>query len=455
MRSTIKLLIILMLAGSAAAEMWPSGAISDPDAGLPCPPAGQLSLRLSGGMLSNDIWADNRSKFSLSMGLGRGLGLSASSSFRDLSGYGAFQRGIEDTRVGLSLWPQLHPSFAAGLNGYFVIPTGYRTQESYYDQTADTTVTLPPFSLEQTASEIYAGAAWSLGPAAEVNGFMGYFTTADNVHQAFRWGLGAVIEPFGPRAAAEFGYSRSLVRTGSFPTTEAFTAGLAIKAAWGFTLVPGMWADLSDDPLYGGSIGLRFSAPVARVTVNERGGVEPASDMPRMGGTVLVPPPLTRLDLADRGELWQSIQRGIEATFDNIITLPTLDVPGLPFDDKTNENLQRSVRAIAKAHPEADWLLISRMEREDVSRGSGIKILFVMTQPNWTAECRLRVRLVNLRSEETRYQDIIEAQATRRMLTSLGGSEQEVLSFSASRELTFEAYREAGRMIARELSYAP
>ena len=102
MRVLFNTLIILALSGLSGAQTWPSGAISDPDAGLPCPPAGTLSLRVSSAMLSNEVWSDNRSKFSICMALGRGLGISAASSFRDISGHGAYQRGIEDTRVGLS-----------------------------------------------------------------------------------------------------------------------------------------------------------------------------------------------------------------------------------------------------------------------------------------------------------------------------------------------------------------
>lgn len=457
MRIITNTLIILVISCSAAAQMWPSGAISDPEAGLPCPPAGQLSLRLSGTMLSNETWTDNRSKFSIAMGLGRGLGISAGGSFRDLSGLGAFQRGIEDTKVGLSCWPKLLPNFSAGVNGYFLIPTGYRTQESYFDQATDSTHTLPAFSLEQTAGEIYGGAVWTLGPSAEVNGFIGYFSTSDKIHQAFRWGLGAAIAPFGPRAVAEFGYSHSMTRTGTMPSTEAFNAALAINVLRYLTIAPGMWADLSEEPLYGGFLSLRFSAPVARVTVNERGMAAPISDLPKLGGTVLVPPPLTTLDLADGSELWQSIQEGVGNTFDGVIALSSLDVPGLPFNEQSADQVHQSIRALAKAHPEADWLLISRVERENVMRESGVKIPLVMEQPLWTAQCKVRVKLVNLRDGQIRYQDLVDAKASRRtsgMKTMISNPDREVLSMSASRELTFEAYREAGRVIARELSYA-
>jgi len=458
MRVWIKTLIIMALACSAGAQTWPSGAISDPDAGLPCPSAGMLSLRVSGAMLSNDVWSDSRSKFSLCMGLGRGLGISAGSSFRDLSGHGAFQRGVEDTRVGLSYWPKLVPGFAAGVNGYFAIPTGYRTQESYYDQASNSAQTLPAFSLEQTAGELYTGAVWSLAPAAEVNAFAGYFSTSDKVQQAFRWGLGASIAPFGPRVTAEFGYGQSLTRTGDFPGTETFAAALVVNVVHCFSLAPGMWADLSDDPLYGASLGLRLCAPVARMTVQEDHTATPAYPLPRLGGTVLVPPPLSGRDLADGSELWQCIQGGVVETFDEVTALPTLDVPGLPFNDESDESMQRSVRALAGSHPEADWVLISRVEREDISRGRGLKIPLLMEQPAWTAQCRLRVRLVNLRSGETHFLEVVEARATHRgdpLLTAVAAADKEVLSMSASRELTFEVYREAGRVIARELSYAP
>ncbi|MCX6601010.1 MAG: hypothetical protein NT025_05545 [bacterium] len=458
MRVLFNTLIILALAGLAGAQTWPSGAISDPDAGLPCPPAGTLSLRVSSAMLSNEVWTDNRSKFSICMALGRGLGISAASSFRDLSGHGAYQRGIEDMRVGLSYWPKLVPGLSTGVNGFFAIPTGYRTQESYYDEAGNTTRTLPAFSLEQTAGELYTGAAWSLAPAAEVSAFAGYFSTSDKVQQAFRWGLGAAVAPFGPRVTAEFGYGQSLTRTGDFPTTETFAAALVLKVVRGFSLAPGVWADLSDDPLYGASLGLRLCTPVARMTTGKDNVTAPASPLPRLGGTVLVPPPTSARDLADGNELWQCIQGSLVETFDQVSALPTLDVPGVPFNDESEESTQRSVRALASAHPEADWVLISRVEREDVSRGRGLKIPLLWEQPAWTAQCRLRVRLINLRSGETHFQDTVEARTTHRgeaRLTAVAAADKEVLSMSASRELTFEVYREAGRVIARELSYAP
>jgi hypothetical protein len=194
------------------------------------------------------------------------------------------------------------------------------------------------------------------------------------------------------------------------------------------------------------------------MTVRKDNVAAPVSPLPRLGGTVLVPPPTSARDLADGNELWQCIQGSLVETFDQVSALPTLDVPGVPFNDESEESTQRSVRALASAHPEADWVLISRVEREDVSRGRGLKIPLLWEQPAWTAQCRLRVRLINLRSGETHFQDTVEARTTRRgeaRLTAVAAADKEVLSMSASRELTFEVYREAGRVIARELSYAP
>jgi len=409
-----------------------------------------------GIMLSGNSFTDNRTRLSVGLGLGRGLGISLAGSNRDLSGQGAFQRGIEDARLGFSYWPTVMPQMSLGINANFIVPTGFRKQETYYDAVTDSMRTLPSFSLKQTAGEIYSGLTWSLGPSAEVNGFIGYFCTSDKTEQAFRWGLGALIAPFGPRYAMELGYGQSLTRTGVFPNTETLSAALAIKVGRGFSIVPGVWSDLEAEPIYGGSLGLRFTAPVAIRTPKEshiQAAAKPEAEP--LGGTVLVATPLSNIILADGVELWQSIQQEVNQTFAQVIPLTTLDVPGLPFSDQNAETIMRSVRALAQAHPEADWLLFARVEREDVSRRSGMRIPLLLNQSNWSAECRMRVQLVNLRDQHVRYSEIISAQAMRREKPLLSGSDQEVLSISESRNLTFEAYREAGRIIARELSYAP
>ncbi len=301
MAFTIRWLIVLALALPAWAGLRPSGALADPDAGLPGPPAGQLSLYASGAQLHASPWSDSRSRFGLALGLGRGLCLSAGSSLRELRGYGAYQRGIEDTRLGLSLWRDLTPRFSAGINGYFLAPTGFRRQESYYNTATATSGQFPSFSLGQSAGEIYTGGVWLLGPAAELSGYLGYFATSDRTAQAFRWGLGALFTPLGPKYAAELGYGQSIVRTGHFPNTENFSLAFPLAVTSGLTLVPGFNADLSEDPFYGASLGLRLVTPMpgGSVLQSRSGKHFDGPPLPRLAGRVLVAPPLCAFRMAD------------------------------------------------------------------------------------------------------------------------------------------------------------
>ena len=88
-----KTLIILVLAGLAQGQSWPSGAISDPLAGGKPVPVGHLRLVGFGAQLSNDVWEDNRMGVGFEVGLADGLALSAASGNRAISGLGAFQHG--------------------------------------------------------------------------------------------------------------------------------------------------------------------------------------------------------------------------------------------------------------------------------------------------------------------------------------------------------------------------
>jgi hypothetical protein len=455
MPKIFNLLIILAMAMMAQAQTWPSGAVCDPDAGLPGAPAGRLSVNASVASLKDDVWKDNRAAFGLALGLGRGFGLSVSSGARDLRGSGAFQKGGEDSRLGLSFWPEISSHFALGVNGNFILPTGYRKQESFYNAGNDSTGVLPAFSLMQSGGEIYTGAAWSLGPAADMNAFIGYFGTSDKTEQAFRWGLGATLRPIGEHLPLEVGYSQSIVRDGVYPNTEVLRAAVAVKLPWGFTIAPGMWADLGTDPVYGANLGLRFSAPIPGGAVLRPHAESPAESPTKLTGSVLVAPPLSELNLADRNELWQSIRNGLVQSFDEVNPLASLDLPGLPYDDRTPSAIGNTVRAIAAAHPEADWLLISKVEREEVTRKSGLSAPVPVAKAGWIAECRLIVRLVNLRTRQATAPQTVEARAVLRntpILSLVAASDNEVLSMRDSRALTFEAYRDAGREIAKGIN---
>ncbi|MDD5088782.1 MAG: hypothetical protein PHI18_08295 [bacterium] len=451
MKTATNTLIILMMAVAAGAQGWPSGAAVDPASTESGPSPGELTVQVAAAKLSSDEWSEQRTRFGLAIGLGEGFWLSAGGSARDLSGHGAFQQGLEDTRLGLGFWPALTRTLDVGASGYFIVPTGYRSQEHYYAAAEDSVHYLPPFSFQQTAGELMTGARWSLSPAAELGAMLGYLSTSDRAEQAFRWALSARLMPLGPRYAAEFGYAQSLVRTGTLPNTETVTAALALNLGWGFTLLPGVTAELGDDPLYGGSIGLRFTARLPKSVV---GGKESeTAPLPVfLGGRVLVAPPLCNAPLAGSEELWQSIRGEIAPSFDEVVALSSLDVPGLPYSEETRSRQDQSLRAISEASPEAEWLLIARVEHEDVTRAGGLRVPLVVNQTQWTAECRLTVELVNLYSIQTRTRRTIEATAVKREMPTLAmvsTPESELLSASAARQLTFAAYREAGREIAR------
>jgi hypothetical protein len=406
--------------------------------------------------LKNDIWADQRTHLELGIGLGRGLGVSMATSLRDVKGYGAFQRGPGDSRIGLSFWPKLSEHLSLGLNGFFSLPTGYRKQEHYVDGSNDTTLVLPAFSLKQTAGEFYSGAEWRISPAADLSAFAGYFSTSDKTEQAFRWGMGTTIRPFGPRYSAELGYTQSITRIGHLPSTECLDAALAVDLWWGLTLVPGISADLDDEPLYGGSLGLRFTAPLPVILAPSTHAPVTIAE-PRRSGMVLVAPPLADFNLVDKAELWQSLQQGVKDNFDMVMPIQTLDLPGLPFSDSNRDRLGASVRALAAARPDAEWLLVTRVEREEVGKELSKGLSGLASKSNWAAECRLSFQLICLTTGHAYTPQRIEAKAVRRgsaLLPSLSGTDDMVLSMSASRDLTFQAYREAGREIARELHRA-
>ncbi|HEY3295206.1 MAG TPA: hypothetical protein VGL38_07195 [bacterium] len=452
MRFSFKLLIILLFAAAARAQVWPDGAVCNPEAGLPCSRAGQLRVKLAGALMRSEHWRDSRSRFGMEIGLGYGIGLSLESSTRDLRGFGAFEKGLQDTRLGLSLWPSFSPRLAAGINGFLSLPTGFRKSQLYHDTELDTTFRMPALSLKQSAGELYTGAVWTLGPVADLHLFGGYFCTSDRTGQAFRWGLGTTLSPFGETCRAELNYSRSITRTGIFPNTETLEAALPFETGWGVTLSPGMWADLDDEPMYGVSLGLHFETTIPGIET-----VKPPRVIispPRLAGVVLVASPVTDIVLADGRELWQSIQDGVRPTFDDVKPLSTLDIPGLPFTDRTEETVRQTVRALAQSHPEADWLLITRVIREDVSRQNNSSLPLVVSRPLWAAQCKLKVLLIDLRGEKTRNSEIIEGRASKKdfpQLAVLSPSDDAVLSMKASRQLTFEAYRNAGHQIALQL----
>jgi hypothetical protein len=448
-----KLLSILILDVAVQAQTWPSGATIDPAAGAPPPKEGEYSFSASTVGLSNDLWKDGRNCFQLGIGLGRGLGLMASTSTRNLSGYGAFQQGIEDTRVGLGVWPfNLHENKVQfGLNANLILPTGFRKQELFYNATTQTTGTLPSFTNDQTAGELLPGMVWTPGRAASMNIFGGLFSTSDKTEQAFRWGMGMKLNPFGERVTAELGYSQSINRAGNYPDTEVLRAGLDIDLRWGFSITPGFWAELEEDPMTGIGVGLSFTSKLPK-------SVFPPNAAPPMpvhrDGIVMVPPPLTDLPLAGLDELWKELRQEVQPSFDKVISLESLDQPGLPYNEEERTRFWNSMYALSAAYPNVQWLLITHVDREEVNRVAGLSIPLMVSQPTWEAACRLRFQLVDLFAMKSYGEQIVEVTAIYKegiRLPIVATVEQDMLSTDDSRALTFMAYRNAGREISKQL----
>lgn len=447
-----KTLIILVLATLAQAQTWPSGAISDPSAGAKPVSAGYFRLAGFGAQLSNETWQDNRSGAGFELGIGHSLALSGSTSNRDLSGKGAFQNGAEDARLGLSLWPLSYKERVEfGINGQLMLPTGFRDEQSYYDSTTNQVVTLPAYSLEQSAGQLSFGTNWTPSRAAELNAFMGYFGTSDNSEQALRWGLGMSLTPFGKRIGASVAYGQSITRVGHLPDTEVLRGGLDIQLPWGFGLHPGMYAELEDDPLVGGAVALSFSGRLPR-------SVFPPQAMERLpeirSGALLLPQPLSNLPLADNNELWKQLQESLAPSFEVVLPLASLDRPGLPFDEMNRASFWNTMAAIGAAHPEMRWLLITHVENETVSRANGLSIPLIISQPQIEAACKLRIQLIDL-YEQTAYPERI-VMATAVMNDGLRSPllstvEKEKVSAVRAREITLAAYRNAGREVSLSL----
>lgn len=447
-----KTLIILVLAGLAQGQSWPSGAISDPLAGGKPVPVGHLRLVGFGAQLANDVWEDNRMGVGFEIGLANGLALSAASGNRDISGRGAFQNGAEDARLGLSVWPLSYKErLSFGFNGQLMLPTGFRDEQSYYDSTANAVVSLPAYSLEQTAGQLSLGSVWSPSRAAELNAFFGYFGTSDNSEQAFRWGTQLTLTPFGKKIGVNVAYGQSITRVGNLPDTEVLRGGLDIKLPWGFGLHPGVYAELEDDPLMGGQIALSFERRLPR-SVFPPQGMTPMA--PMREGAILVAPPLSDSPMANNDELWFQLRESMKTSFDVVQPLPSLDRPGLPFDEMNRTSFWNTMAAIGAAYPSTRWLLVTHVEDETVARGNGLSIPLIISQPHIEAACKLRVQLIDL-YEQTAYPERI-VMATAIMNDGLrspllSSIEDEKVSVSQAREITMRAYRNAGKEVALSL----
>ncbi|MBK6765451.1 MAG: hypothetical protein IPG71_03745 [bacterium] len=447
-----KTLIILVLASLAQAQSWPSGAVPDLSAGAKPVSAGTLRVAGFGAQLENETWQDQRMGLGLELGIGRGLALSAGSSNRDVSGHGAFQNGAEDARLGLGFWPLSYKeSVHFGINGQLYLPTGFRDEQSYYDSTTNSVITLPAYSLKQTAGQLSLGTAWIPSRAAELSAFMGYFGTSNNSEQAFRWGLGLSLTPFGRTIGASVAYAQSITRTGSLPDTEVLRGGLDVQLPWGFGLHPGLYAELEEDPLMGGALALSFTRRLPRSVFPER-AVDPAPAYRE--GALLVPPPLSTLPMADNDALWTQLRDALTPSFEVVLPLASLDRPGLPFDEMNRASFWNTMAAIGAAHPETRWLLITHVDNESVSRENSLAIPLLFSKPQIEAECKLRIQLIDL-FEQTAYPErmVLATAAKNDGLRSplLSSVEKEKVSLERARETMLAAYQQAGREVSLSL----
>jgi hypothetical protein len=353
-------------------------------------------------------------------------------------------------KIGLGVWPlQLaNGHLRAGVNANLHLPTGFRKQELYLDSTG-ASGTLPAFSLLQSAGEVDAGCSWLIGEATELNIFGGTFSTSDRKEQAFRWGFSSWIAPFGSAFAAELGFTQSFTRRGDLPTTQRMTSGLAVQLPWGLKLVPGFAADLTDDPLYGAGIELRFNKLLPRSLFPPITLGGPAFQ--KLSGVALVPPPIEASTCTDGAQLWQVLSGQMERSFDETATLSKLDQPGLPFSEESSARFWQSVKAIGLANPQANWLVLVRVQRETVSPAKVLDVPLLASKPQHKAICEARVRVINLLELSLLVDELVSGVSKKSAalnVSIVSGSAEGLLSAASERTLMIDAYRDLAEQIS-------
>lgn len=450
----LKSIVLLILTANIWANPWPSGGHLDPQAGAPPTPRGLLHCGLSYSPLSNDYWKDSRMRMNLSMGLTNSIGLFISGSQRDVSGFGSFQRGTEDMKMGLGVWPvQLAQGrFRLGMNANLLLPTGFRGQQLYYDSLGNASL-LPAFSLNQSAGEFFAGSSWKIGAAAELNAFGGLFSTSNRSDQAYRWGLNTWLAPFGPRIALETGFVQSFTRTGELPNTSQLTAALSMKLPMGMRLVPGFSADLTDDPLVGAGIELRLSKFLPSSVFPEIAKGPPEFEC--LSGVALIPPPQVGGACTDCNACWQSLRAQMTLSFEQVAALQSLDQPGLPFVESSSARFWQSVKAIGLANPEANWLIVTTIEQEGVAPAKGLDVPLLASRPQYQAQCNARVRVVNMLDLSLLVDEVISGKSKRALPVNVdfvNGSQEGMLTAANTRTLMFDAYRDLAEQISLRIA---
>jgi hypothetical protein len=114
------------------------------------------------------------------------------------------------------------------------------------------------------------------------------------------------------------------------------------------------------------------------------------------------------------------------------------------------------VRYVRRNHPEARWLMVTRVEREQIVPVDQIAVPVLATVPTWEAMCRLQVRLVDLELLSVTYEETIVGTAVQhkpvRFMGIPADDMEGVLSFDERRSLTLRAYADAGSKLRESLS---
>jgi hypothetical protein len=447
------LILLFILAGSSFAQPRSDGAAVGPFTRAKALPGQAVRLEVGAQDLSSEIWQDRYTGLRLALGLGRRAELLVVANQRQVHGYDASKSGLADTRMGLKwcAWSREDKGLAIGLVGLGTVPTGSRDEITYFDTEAGQELLAPDFSLEQAGGEGRVVLDWTPGPGATLTGSIGYFSSSDQSQQALRWDLGARLELGFNRFFSELAYQNSQSRSRSFPSDCRFAADLGVRIGWGFSLLPGIRAILSDDPLWGTAVTLRIDGRVPlRLKTAEK------ALLSRHEGVVLVPPPQPKGASSDEAELWRQLQEGVSSSFQTVEEIALPPVPGLPELTETGVEFWQGVRHVRRNHPAARWLMVTRVEREQIVAVDQIAVPVLATVPTWEAMCRLKVRLVDLELLSVAYEETIVGTAVQQKSVRLKGMPEDdaqgMLSFDERRSLTARAYAEAGSRLRESLS---
>ena len=440
------LIFCIIFAGSSFAQPHPDAALAGPFVGAKALSSQSVCLQLGTQNLRNETWEDQRISLQIAFGLGRDIELLLASDHRQVHGYDAFKTGPGDTRLGLKwcLWPHEKDGLSIGILGLSSVPTGYQKEITYYDSETEQVQFMPDFSLGQRSAEGRLLLDWTPGFGTTLMGTLGYFSSSDKQQQALKWEIGARLELGYGRLFSEFAYQNSQSRSLKLPSDCSTAADFGVRVGWGFCLLSGVRANLSDDPLWGAALSLRFDGRMAP----PQNATETRLPLLRRAGTVLIAPPCPEGTLAEENELWRHLQEGAARSFEAVeeITLPNL--PGFPEFTKSSAEFWQGVRYVHRNYPEARWLLVTQVEHEQIALETRVAVPVLVTIPTWEAVCRLKVRLVNLELLSLAFEKTIEGTALQkrsvRLLGIPAGDAEGVLSFEERRSLTLRAYADAG-----------